>query len=113
DLAHGLLDQLRGLELLEAELRALADRLPDRDDLLALAVDGVADCALDVVECGHHVSFGMSRCGRSVCTGVVRPGRGRRGTASPRRPGAPRRGWRRSPRRRPRPRVAPRPRGPA
>jgi len=64
DVAHGLFDQLRGLELLEAELRVLADRFADGDDLLALAVDGLADCALDVVECGHHVSFVMGRCGR-------------------------------------------------
>src|SRR5262245_36632428 len=62
DLAHGLLDQLRGLELLEAELGTLPDRFTEGDDLLALPVDGLADRALDVVECGHHVSFEERSC---------------------------------------------------
>ena len=53
DLAHGVLDQARGLELLEPQLGVLANRVADRDDLLALAVDGLADCALHVIACGH------------------------------------------------------------
>ena len=53
DLPHGLLDKPRGLELFEAQLRVLPDRLADLDDLLALAVDGLADGAFDVITGGH------------------------------------------------------------
>src|SRR5215470_10432617 len=104
DLPHGLLDQLRGLELLEAELGAFPDRLADGDDLLAVPIDGLADCALDVVQCGHHVSFDNASVIAGCC---VRRAPGRPGTPSLRRPVSPRQGWRRS-----RPRLPLRPASP-
>src|SRR5439155_9324949 len=42
DLAHGVLDQARGLELLEPQLGVLANRVADRADLPALAVECLA-----------------------------------------------------------------------
>ena len=47
ELAEGLLDQPRGLELLEAELGLAPDALAERDDALRVAVDGGADGLLE------------------------------------------------------------------
>ena len=53
ELAQRLLDEPRGLELLEAELGMPADLLPEADDLVPPPVDRLPDVALEVVS--HHV----------------------------------------------------------
>ena len=64
ELVQGLLDEPRGLELLEAQLRIAADVLAERDDALAIAVDGLATARFTSSRDGHGAPYLTNRSGR-------------------------------------------------